>query len=296
MSALTPLRSLFPINFLCARISPLKFLPSLCVVLASTCFPNLVVEESTMATTPAPVTAAPAATISPFGRVIGVFFSPKATFEDIVRRPSWLLPVLLGTIFSVGVSFAINQRINWREFMSQQIEKSPRAAQLSAEQKQQQIEGGAKFTPPFTYAIGLFGPILATLIVGLVMWGAYSLLGGISTNFSTAFGITAHAFLTGIVSSPLFILILYLKPFGTADLENPVAANLAAFLPDDAAKWLVALCKSFDLFTFWTLILLAIGFAAVNSKKLKGAKPFTIAFTVWALYVVCRVGWAFIFS
>jgi hypothetical protein len=248
-----------------------------------------------MATTPA---LAPEAqpSLSPFARVVGVFFTPKSTFEDIVRRPSWVLAVALTTILSIAVSFCINQRINWREFMSQQIDKNPRAAQMSADQKQQQIEGGAKFSPPFTYAIGLCGPILATLIIALVMWGAYSLLGGASTNFSTAFGITAHAFLTGLVSSPLFILILYLKPYGTADLENPIAANLAALLPEDSAKWLVALCKSFDLFTFWTLILLAIGFAAVNPRKLKGAKPYTIAFSVWAAYVVCRVGWAFIFS
>ena len=248
-----------------------------------------------MATTPIPTPEAQA-TVSPFGRIMGVFFSPKATFEDIVRKPSWLLPVALTTILSVAVSFAINQRINWREFMSQQIEKNPRAAQMSAEQTQPKIEGGAKFTPPFTYVIGLCGPILAVLIIGLVMWGAYSLLGGISTNFSTAFSITSHAFLTGLVSSPLIILTLYLKPFGTADLENPVAANLAALLSEDAAKWLVALLKSFDLFTFWTLILLAVGFAAVNPKKLKGAKSFTIAFSVWAVFVLCRVGWAFIFS
>jgi hypothetical protein len=100
----------------------------------------------------------------------------------------------------------------------------------------------------------------------------------------------------GIISTPLFLLVLFLKPPGTIDPENPLATNLAAFLPDDAAKWLVALCKSFDVFTFWTLILIAIGFAAVNPKKLQGAKSFTIAFTVWAAYVVCRVGWAFIFS
>lgn len=250
-----------------------------------------------MVTTPMPeAQAQPQAAISPFGRVIGVFFSPKATFEDIVRKPSWLLPVLLTTILSIGVSVSINQRINWREFMSQQIEKSPRAAQLSAEQKQQQIEAGAKFSPPFTYAIGVCAPILLVLIIGLIMWGVYSLLGGISTNFSTAFSITAHAFLTGLVSSPLLILTLFLKPFGTADLENPLASNLAALLSDDAAKWLVAFCKSIDLFTFWTLILLAIGFAAVNPKKLKGAKSFTIAFSVWAIFVVLRVGWAFITS
>jgi len=121
-------------------------------------------------------------------------------------------------------------------------------------------------------------------------------IAGASTNFLTAFSITSHAFLTGLVSSPLFILILYLKPYGTADLENPIAANLAAFSPDESAKWLVALGKSFDIFTFWTLILLAVGFAAVNPKKLKGSKTYTIAFGVWAAFVACRVGWAFIFS
>jgi hypothetical protein len=250
---------------------------------------------ATTASLPAPDAQSQPA-ISPFGRIIGVFFSPKATFEDIVRRPSWVLPIVLLTLFSIGVSFAINQRINWREFMAQQIEKSPQAANMSAEQKEQRIEGGAKFSPILTWAIGVCGPIVFALVVALVMWGAYNLLGGANTNFGTSFAITSHAALTGLVSSLLFILVLYLKPPGTVDLENPVATNLAAVLPDDSAKWLVALLKSFDIFTFWTLILLAIGFATTNPKKLKGSKAFTIAFSVWAVYVVLRVGSAWIFS
>lgn len=234
--------------------------------------------------------------ISPFGRIIGVFFSPKATFEDIARKPSWVLPVILLTVLSIGVSFSINQRVNWREFMAQQIEKSPQSANMSAEQKEQRIEGGAKFSPIVTWVIGVCGPILFTLIVALVMWGAYNLLGGANTDFGTSFAITTHAALTGLVSSLLFILVLYLKPAGTVDMENPVATNLAALLPEDSAKWLVALLKSIDIFTFWTLILLAIGFATTNPKKLKGSKAFTIAFSVWAVYVVLRVGSAWIFS
>jgi hypothetical protein len=234
--------------------------------------------------------------ISPFGRIIGVFFSPKATFEDIVRKPSWILPVVLLTLFSIGVSFAINQRINWREFMAQQIEKSPQSANMSAEQKEQRIEGGAKFSPPFTWAIGVCGPIIFVLVVTLAMWGAFNLLGGANTNFGTSFAITSHAALTGLVNSLLFILVLYLKPAGTVDLENPVATNLAAVLPDDSAKWLVKLFNSIDVISFWTLILLAIGFAATNPKKLKGSKAFVIAFSVWAVYVVLRVGGAWIFS
>ena len=234
--------------------------------------------------------------IGAIGRIIGVFFSPKATFEDIVRKPSWVVPVVLLTLLSIGVSFAINQRINWREFMTQQIEKSSQSANMSAEQKEQRIEGGAKFSPIVTWVIGVCGPILFTLVVALVMWGAYNLLGGANTNFGTSFAITAHAALTGLVNSLLFILVLYLKPPGTVDLENPVATNLAVFLPDDSAKWLMKLLNSIDIISFWTLILLAIGFAATNPKKLRGSKAFTIAFSVWAIYVACRVGGAWIFS
>ena len=251
-----------------------------------------------MATTIAvsPDAPEPQPQMSAISRVFGVLFSPQKTFEDIVRKPGWLVPIALLTVLSIAVSFGLNQRVNWREFMSQQIEKSPQGAQLSADQKEQRIEAGAKFAPISTYVFGTLGPLLIALIMALVMWGAYSLLGGTNTNFSTALAITAHAFMTGLISSPLFLLVIYLKAPGTIDLDNPIATNLGAFLPDDSAKWLVALCKSFDVFTFWTLILIAIGFAVTSPKKLKGSKPYVIAFGVWAAYVVCRVGFAFAFS
>jgi len=60
--------------------------------------------------------------------------------------------------------------------------------------------------------------------------------------------------------------------------------------------WLTVLCKSFDLFTIWTLVLLAIGFAAVNPRKLKGGKSYVVAFSVWGVMVAVKVLWAFILS
>ncbi len=99
-----------------------------------------------MATTTAvpPAAPEPQRQMSAISRVFGVLFSPQKTFEDIVRKPSWWLAIALLTILSIAVSVGINQRVNWREFMSQQIEKSPQGAQLSAEQKEQRIEGAPK--------------------------------------------------------------------------------------------------------------------------------------------------------
>jgi hypothetical protein len=42
--------------------------------------------------------------------------------------------------------------------------------------------------------------------------------------------------------------------------------------------------------------LIATGFAAASPKKLKGAKSYTIAFGLLVLWLVIRMGLAFIFS
>jgi Yip1 domain len=251
------------------------------------------------APTPEPIAVPapePQGSISQFGRLVGVIFSPSVTFADIARKPSWLLPVIILALLGVGVAVGINQKMDWREYMSQQIEKSSRGATLTPEQKEQQISMGAKIAPISAYVFGIPAPVVVVLVVALIMWGAYNLLGGANLGYKTSLGIVSHAFVPAIIGNFVFLIVLFLKPRGTLDLDNPVATNIAAFLPDDAAKWLVALCKNLDVFALWILVLIAIGFAAANPKKLKGGKAFTIAFTVWAAYVVIRVGFAFIFS
>jgi Yip1 domain len=251
--------------------------------------------STTTVATPAPEPE-PQASLSPISRLFGVFFSPGATFTDIVRKPSWIVPVAVSTVLSLIAIIALNQRVDWRDFVSQQIDKSPRAASLSPDQKQQQIEMGAKIAPISVYVVGTAYPIVAVLCVALVMWGAYTLLAGIRSNYGSALGIASHAFLPMILNSLLFIVIVYIKPVGTVDLENPVATNIAALLPEDSAKWLATLCKSIDVFNIWIVVLIAIGFAALNPRKLKGGKSFTIAFSVWAVWILLRVGWALAFS
>jgi hypothetical protein len=192
---------------------------------------------------------------------------------------------------------ALNSHFNWRDYISQQIEKSPRAAQLSAEEKERQVEMSAKVSPVFAYVFGLVLPICGLLVIALVLLGAYNIMAGAGTNFKTSLAIVSHAVIpASIVGTILFVTVLFLKPVGMFDLENPIATNVAALLSDDASKWFVALGKNIDLLEFWKLILLSIGFAAVYPKKLKGGKSFSIVLGVFLIYVVLRVGIAFAFS
>jgi hypothetical protein len=143
--------------------------------------------------------AEPQAVISSFGRIIGVFFSPKATFEDIVRKPGWILPTAVILLFSLAAVIALNSHFSWRDYISQQIEKSPRAAQLSAEQKEKQVEMSAKFSPVFAYVFGLVLPICGLLVIALVLMGAYNIMAGAGTNFKTSLAM----FLTLLSPPPL---------------------------------------------------------------------------------------------
>src|SRR6266550_5996588 len=99
-----------------------------------------------MSTTPVIAPEAPQApgTINHFGRISGAFFSPKATFEDIAKRPSWILPVVLMTVLGASVAFVMNQKVDWRDVASKRIEENSRAANMSAEQKEQQMSMSAK--------------------------------------------------------------------------------------------------------------------------------------------------------
>jgi hypothetical protein len=180
--------------------------------------------------------------------------------------------------------------------MSQQLEHDSRTADLSAEQKEQRIEAGAKYAPIFTYVLGIPAPLVLVLLVAGVMLGVYNLTAGANLNYVTSLGILAHAYLPTIVSTVIFLLVLFLKPPGTFNLDNPVATNLGALVPDDAPKWLMKLGISFDIFSFWILILIAVGFAAARPKKLPFSKAFTIAALSWAIFLLVRVAGTWIFS
>jgi len=193
------------------------------------------------------------------------------------------------------VAFVMNQKVDWRDVAAKRIEESPRAANLSPEQKEQQIAMSAKISPGFAWGIGICWPILQAVIVASVMLLAYNVIGGAGARFGTSMGITAHAYFPWILYSLLFVLILYLKAPGTVDLENPIATNVGAFLPESTPKALMSLGKSIDIFSIWTLLLISLGFTAANPKKLKG-KAFGIALAVWAVYTAVKMGGAWIFS
>jgi Yip1 domain len=231
-----------------------------------------------------------------FGRIFGVLFTPKATFQSIVRRPTWLVPVIMLAILALGAVMLFGHRGGWPSYFERQMASNSRVQQLNAQQRQQALQIQLKIAVPATYAITPVAPLLVVLVIAAIFLGIFNGVAGTKLGFKTSMGIVAYAHSPGIISGLLAVLVISLKDATTVDLQNIVASSAAAFLPDTAPRWMVALLGSLDIFSFWTMILMAIGYSAAAPKKLSVGKAFAWIFSVWLIYVLAKVGLTAAFS
>jgi hypothetical protein len=110
-----------------------------------------------------------------------------------------------------------------------------------------------------------------------------------SVTFKPALSIVAHAFLAvGLVTTPLTLLVLKLRDDWNIPPQYAIQANLSLVLGDreGVPKFLWSFAESLDLFSFWLLFLLAVGFGAASSRRWTSVLAGVLA--PWALYVVCK--------
>lgn len=234
--------------------------------------------------------------VNSIGRIFGALFSPKATFESIARRPTWFLPLLVLTLLSLGVVGLFGHRGGWPSFFQRQIATNTRMQQMPPDQQQRVLEAQLKYGPPVVYAEIVIIFFVGAVIIAAIFMGIFNGLTGTKVRFKTSLGIVAHAWVPGLISGFLGVLVIALKDPSTVDLQNIVASNAGAFVSSDSARWLIALLGSFDLFSVWMMILLAIGYNAAAPKKLSFGTAFAWIFAVWFVYVLAKVGLTAAFS
>jgi hypothetical protein len=235
--------------------------------------------------------------VNSIGRIFGALFSPKATFESIVRRPTWLVPTIVLSILFLAVVGTFSHRGGWPSFFEKQLSSNSRYQQMPADQQQRMLEAELKYGPPVAYVEGFIVPALLIVIVAAVFFGVFNGLLGMKFSFKTSLGITAHAWVPQIISGLLGVLIILIKDPSTIDLQNLVASNAGAFLSSESPKWMVSLLSSFDLFAFWTIFLLALGYSLIPSKKkLSLGAAFFYIFGVWLVWVLVKAGAVAAFS
>jgi hypothetical protein len=261
-----------------------------------------VVEDFPMATTTAvsPAAPEPQPQMSAISRIVGVFFSPAATFKDIAQRPGWIAPMILMMVIWFGLCATLVKRADWLDYTKQQIEKNKFAARqiesLPEAQKEHAYEQGAERSKITQYVRGIIGWPLLILFAAAINFGAFKLIGGVRTNFGTAFAITVFAHLPMSLRELLAIPVTFLKDPQSIDPQNFLASNVAAFLGDNAPVWQLILGGSLDIFSIWAIILIAIGFSAADPKKAPFGKALGISLgTTFAfVFLFTMLAWIFL--
>jgi hypothetical protein len=220
-----------------------------------------------------------------FGRLSGVFFEPAKVFADVSARPRFIAPLLIGILIALSFTYAISTHIGWDMTIRQSLANSSRADSLTPAQRETAVERGAKFAGIIGWIGAVAGPPLFMLLIAGILTGLFNALLGTDVKFAQGFAITAYAFLVRGLYTLLLILIMFLKPPEDFNIQVSPFSPAAYMSRQDNPKWLMSLAGSLDLFTFWVIILLAIGFS-VAAKKLSFSKALTAIAIPWLVWVV----------
>ena len=238
----------------------------------------------------APSPAAPDAGGGFFQNLIDLYFAPRDAFARILRKPMLPLALVAYVALVLGFTGVWMSKMDPHEFMKTQIEESPRADKMTAEQKQQVIETQAKMMPILGWVFGpLFIAIMILVVSGGLMFVFRFFYGG-DVGFKQAVAIVVWTFLAvSIVSVPVTLSVLALKGDWNLDPNQAVQANLGLLLDKStAAKPLWSLFTSIDVFVLWMVFLLAVGFG-VAIKKPTSSTLWGVLIP-WLVFVGLKVG------
>jgi hypothetical protein len=221
-----------------------------------------------------------------FARLIGVLFSPRATFAAVVARPRWFNPLLVAVLImaaaqfallstDVGKDLALEQNVNFMERLGQTIGDE----QYAAMERQMEY---AKYTGPI--AIVIFTPLFMLLTAGL-MHVMFGLVGGGNGTFKHVYAISAHA----AIISALQVVFTTIFTLAAGRYSGP---NLSVFAPTiEDTTFAYKFLSYIDLFYVWSTFITAVGLGVLYKRR---TAP--IAMVLFGIYFVIAALIAFAMS
>jgi hypothetical protein len=235
-----------------------------------------------------PVSASAPAPLSQGARILDTFIAPSKTFTDLRRSAAWWAPFLLMIVISTVFVYTAGQKIGFRKIMENQMQAQPKAQErlerLPAEQREQQLEQGAKVTQIISYVFPAI-TLIIWLIVTAALFATFKFAAGADVSFKVSLAIVIYAALPLMFKTLLALVsvVAGMSP-DSFSFQNPVATNPGYFMSPAGNLFLYSVASAVDIFMIWTLALTAIGFTCVS--KVKSGTAYAIVFGWWAAFTL----------
>lgn len=235
--------------------------------------------------------------MSEVSTVLGVFMEPGRVFEDLRRKPRFILGAviiaLLMTAYGFGLYYKVGEKAV-RSMVAEQIEKSPQTASMPSEQKNGMIEMNMTIQKYIRYAIPIF--VFISFVVGGLLYFLGSKAFGGNGGFMHAVSVWIYSSIPPTVVSMIAnFIVIGLKSADEIDLaasqRGVIQANPSSLMDGKAQPVLATIIATLDLFMIWGWILAAIGLRITNRISSGSAWGIVIIFAL--LGILARVVGAF---
>jgi hypothetical protein len=216
-------------------------------------------------------------------RVVGMVFSPRATFESVAAWPKWV-DVLVLNILIATLAWAafLYSPVGAQAFTDQMITQAERSAAASGGDVKAAAENMTRMFPmirAFTLcAIPIIGPIFG-VVIAAILYGVFGAIMGGGGSFKQVFAMSTHAGIVSLIGQMVVLALNYARGTMTS------ATTLGVFvpmLPEDS--FVFKLLSAIDLVWLWYLVILAMGLAVLYRRKTSN-----IAISFLSLYFVVAV-------
>ena len=225
--------------------------------------------------------------------LVSIFFEPGRVFEDLRRKPRFIMASVIIALLFTGYTFGLYYKIGdagIRSFVSDQFDKNPRTQGMTPEQKSNAIDLQLKIGAIVRYALPVI--VLIFLVIGgLFYWLGSKAFGG-AGGFLHSLSVWIYSGLPpSVVGMIANFIVLALKSADDIDVaasqRTVLHANLG-FLVDGKAMPVVAtLLSTFDVFIIWGWILAAIGLRVTN--RLSSSSAWAVTIIIALIGVTFRV-------
>jgi len=237
---------------------------------------------------PASVTATQSAPLSQAARIVDTFIAPSKTFTDLRRSASWWAPFLLMVVVSSAMVYTAGQKIGFRKIMENQMQAQPktqeRLEKLPADQRERQLDQGAKVTQMISYVFPVI-TLVIWLIIATALFATFKIAAGADVSFKVSLAIVVYAALPLMLKTLLATatVLAGISP-DSFSFQNPLASNPGYFMNAADNVFLFSVASALDIFMIWTLVLTAIGFTCVS--KIKSSTAYTVVFGWWIVFTL----------